>query len=481
MSHRYELNQQAINQLSNICGEDIDLEQADFHADRRNDRARVVVASVQSLVSYKRKSQRYRYQKFDPHEFGLLMIDEAHRSTANSYRQVINHFQQNPDLCLVGVTATPDRSDGIGMGNIFQSVACDYNLLWGIENGWLVAPKQVFVRVNGLDLSEVRTVGGDLDPKQLAKVVELEKNLHAMAKPIVDICGETKQAIVFTASVAQAHRLCEMIRDYHQQAYGGDCKAVSLDGSLSPQDPKRIAIVKDFKNGEIQYLVNMGVATEGFDAPNVSVVAIARPTKARSLYLQMMGRGTRVLPNTVDGLATPQERMDAIKASPKPYCTIVDFIGQGTRHKLVCSTDFMLGDEGKQLEAIRERANKISSQKDFDGTQLDAIRAAKEAMEAEREAKRKKVTVGVDYTLIEQNTKYDMSRIPKSQNSWYKRGQPSDKQKAFMLKLGYTSAQIGKMTAGQATDAIEYAIKNPRTATGRWVAEQKAKEARQNA
>jgi superfamily II DNA or RNA helicase len=140
ISHRYEINQQAIDQLSNICGEEVDLEQAAFEADQRTVPHRVVVASVQTLNSFRRKRQQYRMEKFDPMDFGLLLIDEAHRAAAVTYRRVIKHFLQNPACCVVGVTATPDRLDGVGMGNVFQVASSDLNALWGVENGWLVGP-----------------------------------------------------------------------------------------------------------------------------------------------------------------------------------------------------------------------------------------------------------------------------------------------------------------------------------------------------
>ena len=461
LSHRFELNQQALKTFEHVCGETVDLEQAGYHADRYGQEHRIVVASVQTLNS-KRKG-KYRMEKFRPDDFGLVMVDEAHRAAAATYRRVFEYFKQNSDCKFIGVTATPDRLDKVGLGCVFDSVGCDLNISWGIENGWLVEPKQKFVQIDGLDLTQVRTLGGDLDEKQLARIVEVEENLHAMAKPIVDVAGADWQAIVFTASVAQAHRLAELIRDYWKRQHGekeGSRIAVSLDGSLSPQDLKRRAIVKDFKDGEIQFLVNCGVATEGFDAPNVRVIAIGRPTKSRALYTQMLGRGTRPLPGVVDGWRTNHERIAEIADSDKTHCVVLDFVGQSGRHHLVCTTDILAGDEP---EAVQERANRIQSRGDFDGTTLSAIAAAREQLEAEKEARRAKVTVGVDYSLKDTNTLYDVASIPHKSSRGDYRKSVSGKQRGFMLKLGFTAAQVDAMNQKTASAAIDHAIRHPKT------------------
>lgn len=472
LSHRFELNAQAAKSFAEICGEDVDIEQAHLHADKFGRKERIVVASVQTLNA--RRKGKYRMEKFDPFDFGLILVDEAHRAAAASYRRVFDYFKTNPEVRILGVTATPDRSDKVGLKVAFDDVAFDLNIRWGVENGWLVPPKQSFVQIDGLDLRQVRTVAGDLDQNQLARLVEQEENLHAMAAPIVDVAGTDRQCIVFTASVPQAHRLAELIRDYHFRKFGvgGDRVAVSLDGSLNPQDPRRLAIVREFKAGEIQHLVNCGVATEGFDAPNVSVIAGGRPTKSRALYTQCIGRGTRPLPGTVEGLASPAERIAAIKASPKPQCTVLDFVGQSGTHSLICTTDILAGEN--EPAEVKERANRIQSNPNFDGDALDAMRAAREQLEAEREAKRAKVTVGVNYKLVEQRTLYDLATMPNVQvPNYLKNAQVTDKQRAFMLKLGFTTAQIDQMNPRSASAAIDHAIKNPKTGFGKWLQKKK--------
>ena len=475
ISHRYELNTQAIKSFEWICGEDVDLEQAHFKADQRFDKTRIVVASVQTLNSTRRG--KMRMERFDPEEFGLLLIDEAHRSAAASYRRVIEYMRQNPDLVVVGVTATPDRLDGVGLGCVYEKVSCNLDMLWGVKNGWLVSPRQVIVTLERLDLSQIRTVGGDLDEKQLAKVVMEEENLHGMAKPIVDFAGKDKQSIVFAASVAHAQRLSELIRDYYIRAHGPTDApiAVSIDGSMNPQHPDRIRIVKEFKEGKIQFLCNCGVATEGFDAPNVRLVAIGRPTKSRAMYTQMIGRGTRPLVGVVDQLGmSVADRLAAIAASDKKHVDVLDFIGQSSRHKLVCTASILAGDEPDDIVAA---ANRISSAKDFDGSTLDAIEEAKEAKRLEQEARRKKVTVGVEYRAREQSSEvWSLDEMPKTVTPGFlKHKRPSDKQTRMLTRLGFTTAQIEKMTVKEIAKNIDYAIRNPRTPFAKWLLEQKRK------
>jgi superfamily II DNA or RNA helicase len=144
--------------------------------------------------------------------------------------------------------------------------------------------------------------------------------------------------------------------------------------------------VKDFKEGKIQFLRNCGVATEGFDAPNVRLVAIGRPTKSRAMYTQMIGRGTRPLVGVVDQLGmSVADRLAAIASSNKKQVDVLDFIGQSSRHKLVCTASILAGDEP---EDIVQAANRISSAKDFDGSTLDAIEEAKEAKRLEKKQKK---------------------------------------------------------------------------------------------
>lgn len=452
ISHRFELNDQARKTFEAICKEPVDFEQASFMADQCSvaNRCRIVVASVQSLNS-KRKGRR-RFERFDPNEFGLIMIDEAHRAVAPSYRRVIEYFQQNSDCCLLGVTATPDRLDDVGLGHTFETVSCDYNIRWGIENGWLVPLKQTIVEVDGLDFSSIRSkkneVGeSDLDSRQLAEIVESEQIMHEMATPILDMAGDSKSAIVFCSSVDHARRLSEVLNRHRPDS------SMSIDGSLEPMHPERKRLLGMFKAGEIQFFCNVGVATEGFDAPIAELIAIARPTKSRALYTQMVGRGTRSLPGVLDGLASVDERSSAIASSEKPFARVIDFVGQSGRHKLVCTGDILAGENDPQ--DIVDAAKEAAKNPNFDGDMLAAMEAAKKEKERLEAARRARITAKAKYRTKDVDIWSPKEWVPPRTVPGFEGATPpTEKQIAKLMKFGLERAEINQMNRKQASSLL---------------------------
>jgi len=170
-------------------------------------------------------------------------------------------------------------------------------------------------------------------------------------------------------------------------AYDGSRVEMIL-GSTDPFERQRI--VARLKSGVTQGLVNVGVATEGFDCPAVAVVAIARPTKSTPLYLQMIGRGTRPLPGVVDGPATPEARKSAIELSRKTCCTVLDFVGNSGKHKLISVVDVLAGanvDE-RDIETAIRLAKKADVAQDMDEL-LEKAKTAREARERAAEENRR--------------------------------------------------------------------------------------------
>ena len=337
LAHREELITQAADKIRRVTGLEAQIEMGDYHVSGMfGEMPPVVVSTVQTHCAG--GDGAGRMSKFDPQDFGLLVIDEAHHATAGTYRRCIDWYRQNADCKVLGVTATPDRADEAALGQVFESVAYEYGVLDAINNGWLVPIEQQMVTVGTLDFSGVKTTAGDLNQGDLAEVMEDERNLQGVAAPTVEICGE-RRAIVFAASVEQAERLCEIINRYRPD------RARWICGKTDKEDRRKI--LADFKAGRVQFVVNVGVLTEGFDDAGVEVVVMARPTKSRALYAQMAGRGTRPaedIAGKLGDIPTAAERCALIRESRKPSCLIVDFVGNAGRHKLCTSADILGGN-----------------------------------------------------------------------------------------------------------------------------------------
>lgn len=456
ISHRFELNIQAQKTFELYCDEPVDFEQAGYEADQctLSNRCKIVVASVQTLNA-KRKGRR-RLEKFDPNDFGLIMIDEAHRAVSATYRRVIDYFlENNPDCRLVGVTATPDRLDGVGLGHVFETVACDLNIRWGIDNGWLVPLKQKIVVVDDLDFSSVKSgkneLGeADLDLRQLTELIEDEQVLHEMAGPIIEQSG-AKSCIVFCPSVSHAQRLSEIINRHRPGT------SIALDGSLPPMNPIRQEMLQRFKDGDTQFLCNCGIATEGFDAPKAEIIAMCRPTKSRALYTQMVGRGTRPLPGVVDGKATVEDRIAAISRSAKPYATVIDFVGQASRHNLVCTGDILVGEN--EPKEIVEAARRIVSNPNFDRDMVSAIKMAKEEIEKQEAARRAKLTARARYRVSESSIWSPREWVPpRTVKQFRGSNPPSEKMKVALKKFGFKDQEVSELNFEQAKSMISKCV-----------------------
>ena len=213
VAHREELIFQAAETIKKVTGLDGGIEMGEYHADGGffGTLPPYVVTTVQTQCSG--GDGGGRMTKFLPQDFGLVVIDEAHHATANTYKRVIDYYRQNTKCKILGVTATPDRADEEALGQVFDTVAYEYQILDAINQGWLVPVQQQTVTVETMDFSNIRTTAGDLNQGELAEVMEEEDNLQRVAVPTVEICGE-RRAIVFAATVKQAERLAEIMNRY---------------------------------------------------------------------------------------------------------------------------------------------------------------------------------------------------------------------------------------------------------------------------
>ena len=436
IAHREELIFQARDKIQRVTGLQADVEMGEYRADGGLfDAARVVVSTIQTQCSG--GDGGGRMAKFDPARFGVLIIDEAHHATSPSYRRVIDYYRTNSALKVLGVTATPDRAAEEALGQVFQSVAFDYEVQDAIHDGWLVPIQQQMVHVDGLDYSSIRTTAGDLNGGDLAAVLEAEKNLQQIASASVDIIGQ-RRALVFTASVKSAEMTAEIFNRHRANMAAWVC------GKTDKEERRKI--LARFAAGKIQVVCNCGVLTEGFDDPGVEVVIMGRPTKSRSLYSQMVGRSTRPLPGVVDGPETAEARKAAIAASAKPSCLVVDFVGNAGRHKLVTSADILGGkfsEEAieKAIMKAREARGPVNMTQELDLAE-DQLREQREQARLAEIARRANLVATARFTTQSVDP-FDVLHLePTKARGWDNVKQLTEKQRSMLAKQGINPDQI---------------------------------------
>jgi superfamily II DNA or RNA helicase len=303
LAHRDELLMQATDKIRQVDpGARLGL----VKAEANEVEAPVVVASMQTLA---RESRLARL----PQRFQTVVVDEAHHATADSYRRVLDWVDGSP--LLLGVTATPERADNASLGEVWDEVVYSRSLLEMIRAGYLVDLRGLRVRL-AVDFSRLRVSHGDfVDADAGAALTAADAPAHACAAYLEHAAG--RKALLFTPTVDLAHLMAEAFRKR-------GVAAEAVDGSL-PLEQRR-AILARLRSGETKVVANCAVLTEGFDEPSVDCVIVARPTRSRILYVQMIGRGTRTFPNKRD-------------------CLIVDLVGATERHDLLTLPQlFGLGD-----------------------------------------------------------------------------------------------------------------------------------------
>jgi DNA repair protein RadD len=263
--------------------------------------AQILFAGIQSI--YKRA---YQVQRCD-----LVLIDEAHlipRKADTMYRQFLRELTEiNPYLKIVGFTATPYRLDsGLlhkGEDALFDGIAYEISVRRLIEDGYL-SPVITLKTDTQLDVTGVGTRGGEFISGELERAVDLDHITAAAVKEIVAYGQDRRSWLVFGSGIKHCEHIAAEIRSH---AISAEC--------IFGETPKetRSQLIADFKAFRLRCLVSMGVLTTGFNAPSVDLLAMLRPTKSAGLYVQIVGRGTRVAPG-------------------KDACLVLDFAGNIRRH-----------------------------------------------------------------------------------------------------------------------------------------------------
>ena len=455
IAHRAELIWQAQERVKQVTGFGVDVEMGEYKANETHlsgkmanwfhGRPQVVVSTVQTHVAG--GDGGGRMGKFNPMDFGLLIIDEAHHATSPSYIRIVDYYKTNPKLKVLGVTATPDRSDEEALGQVFETVAFDYEILDAIHDGWLVDIDWRPVYIESLDFSHMRTTAGDLNGADLAAEMEAEKNLLGVADATMDLIGDM-QTLVFTSSVEHARLLSSIFNRYKAGCSSWVC------GGTDKQE--RMTINSDFNAGKRQILCNCGTHTEGFDSPGVEAVVLARPTKSRSLCAQMIGRGTRPLPGVVDGheLDTPELRRQSIRNSAKTSCLIIDFVGNAGRHKLVTPLDVLGGKVSDRaitnaIAKAQKSGKPVRVAELLDEEELAILAEEKKKRELEEAARKARLTGKAKYSTSQADPFDILGISPVKTRGWDGNKQLTEKQRAFLKKSGVDPDTIDYAKAKQ--------------------------------
>lgn len=299
LAHRDELIDQAVNKVRLVVP---DANIGKVKAESNQVNAQIIVASVQTL------SRDSRLQQLIP-DFQTIIVDEAHHAAASTYRKILDYlgvFKQFNQPLLLGVSATLERADGTKLSSIFEEITYQIDLLQLIQDQYLVDLAAQQIQLKGFDLDNVKSSNGDFVESQLSEQMDAVNSPQQVAEAFTKYAHDRK-AIVFTPSVKLAHDTAEALR-------GSGFSAEALDGST--ESTHRRGILDRLKTGVTQVVTNCSVLTEGFDETSISAVIIARPTKSKPLYIQMVGRGTRSHPG-------------------KKNCLILDCVGATSKHDLM--------------------------------------------------------------------------------------------------------------------------------------------------
>lgn len=411
LAHRGELLEQAADKIQKSTGLGCAMEKAESTC--HGNWFRIVVGSVQTLMREKRLRQ------FPADYFQTIIVDEAHHCISDSYQKVLKHFDQAK---VLGVTATPDRGDMRNLGNYFESLAYEYTLPKAIKEGYLSPIKALTLPLK-IDISRVEVQAGDFKASDIGTA--LDPYLQGIAEEMKKYCMD-KKTVVFLPLVKTSQKFRGILNDH-------GFRAAEVNGDSQ----NRAEILKAFDNGEYNVLCNSMLLTEGWDCPSVDCVVVLRPTKVRSLYCQMVGRGTRLYPG-------------------KDHLLLLDFLWHTERHELCHPASLICQDEEVAkvmtqnlekepgLAVDIEEAEKTASE--------DVVAQREEALAKQLEEMKRRKKKLVDPLQFEMSIQAEDLSGYVPAFGW-EMAPPSEKQKTTLEKLGILSDQIDN--AGKAAKILD--------------------------
>jgi len=393
LAHRGELLEQAADKLQRSTGLVSAVEKAESTC--LDSWFRVVVGSVQTL------QRTARLERFPQDYFGTIIIDEAHHAITDGYRRILDYFS---GAKVLGVTATPDRGDMRNLGEVFDSLAFEYKLTDAIKEGYLCKIMAQTIPLQ-LDITSVTMSGGDYAVGDLGTA--LDPYLEQIAAEMARRC-KSRKTVVFLPLIKTSQKFRDLLN-----AHG--FRAAEVNG----QSDDRRQVLADFDAGKYNVLCNSMLLTEGWDCPSVDCVVVLRPTKVRSLYSQMVGRGTRLSPGKTDLL-------------------LLDFLWMTDKHELCRPADLVCEDRAvarQMTETLAETGCPEDIEQAAAQASEDVVAQREEALAKQLAEQRRKKAKLVD------PLQYEMSIQAEDLSGYvpafgWEAGPPSDKQTAALEKLG---------------------------------------------
>lgn len=411
LAHRGELLEQAADKLHKVTGLGCAVEKADQSC--QGSWYRIVVGSVQTLM------RESRLARFPADFFQTIIIDEAHHCISDSYQRILGHF---PDAKVLGVTATPDRGDMRNLGQYFDSLAYEYTLPKAIREGYLSPIKALTIPLK-IDMSGVSVQAGDFKAGEIGTA--LDPYLEVIAGEMKKYC-QGRKTVVFLPLVKTSQKFRDILLE-------NGFRAAEVNGES--QDRKET--LEGFEKGDYDVLCNSMLLTEGWDCPSVDCIVVLRPTKIRSLYCQMVGRGTRLAPG-------------------KDHLLLLDFLWHTERHELchpaalICESADVARKMTENLEAAAGEAVDLEAAEKSASEDVVAEREEALAKQLSEMKHRKKKLV--DPLQFEMSIQAEDLAGYVPAFGW-EMAPPSERQKRALEKLGIFPDEIDN--AGKASKLLE--------------------------
>lgn len=393
LAHRGELLEQAADKLQRSTGLVSAVEKAESTC--LNTWFRVVVGSVQTL------QRTARLERFPRDYFGTIIIDEAHHAITDGYRRILDYFGSAK---VLGVTATPDRGDMRNLGEVFDSLAFEYKLTDAIKEGYLCRIMAQTIPLK-LDITDVGFTSGDYSLGQLGTA--LDPYLEQIAAEMAQRC-KGRKTVVFLPLIKTSQKFRDLLNSK-------GFRAAEVNG----QSTDRKEVLADFDAGKYNVLCNSMLLTEGWDCPSVDCVVVLRPTKVRSLYSQMVGRGTRLSPGKIDLL-------------------LLDFLWMTDKHELCRPADLVCEDRAVARQ-MTENLAQTGCPEDIEEAAVqaseDVVAQREEALAKQLEEQRRKKARLVDPLQYEMSIQAEDLAGYVPAFGW-EAGPPTEQQAAALEKLG---------------------------------------------